>query len=90
MVVNNRRSELEIVEEILSLAKEGTKKTRILYQTNLSYTQLQSYLSFLLDSNVLEIHHNNSVKTYKTTDKGLRVINNLKQIFDELKVSKST
>ena len=87
MVVNNRRSEIEIIGEILSLAKEGTKKTRILYQTNLSYTQLQNYLFYLLKSNVLTIENNNSVKTYKTTDKGLKIIENIDKIIKELKFS---
>ena len=87
MVVNNRRSEIEIIGEILSLAKNGTKKTRILYQTNLSYTQLQNYLFYLLKSNVLTIENNNSVKTYKTTDKGLKIIENIDKIIKELKFS---
>jgi len=87
LVVNNRRSEIEIIGEILSLAKNGTKKTRILYQTNLSYTQLQNYLFYLLKSNVLTIENNNSVKTYKTTDKGLKIIENIDKIIKELKFS---
>ena len=84
LVVNNRRSEFEIIGEILSLAKDGTKKTRILYQTNLSYTQLQCYLSYLLESNILEIQNNNSVKIYKTTEKGLRIMSNLEKVIKEL------
>jgi len=48
-MVNNRRSELDIISKILDLSKSGAKKTEILYQGNLSYTQLQSYLPFLLE-----------------------------------------
>lgn len=85
MVVNNRRSELEIINEILSLAKDGTKKTRILYQTNLSYTQLQIYLSHLLEKNVLKIENNNSVKIYKTTSKGVSMLDNINKVIKDLK-----
>ena len=85
MVINNRRCEFEIINEILSLAKDGTKKTRILYQTNLSYTQLQNYLNHLLDNDILRIENNNSTKIYKTTDKGLSIIKNINKVIDELK-----
>jgi predicted transcriptional regulator len=85
LVINNRRSEIEIIGEILSLAKDGTRKTRILYQTNLSYTQLQTYLSSLLKLNVLKIENFNSVKTYKTTDKGLAVMKNINKVINDLK-----
>ena len=85
MVINNRRSEIEIINEILNLAKDGTRKTRILYQTNLSYTQLQVYLSFLLKSNILRMENNNSVKTYKTTEKGLAVMENINKVLKDLR-----
>ena len=85
MVINNRRSEIEIINEILNLAKDGTRKTRILYQTNLSYTQLQVYLSFLLKSNILRMENNNSVKTYTTTEKGLAVMENINKVLKDLR-----
>ena len=83
-MINNRRSEIEIINEILSLAKNGTRKTRILYQTNLSYTQLQTYLSFLLEGNILVMENNNSVKTYRTTPKGLSIMENINKVINEL------
>ena len=79
-MINSRRSEIEIVSEILTLAKNGTRKTRILYQTNLSYTQLQSYLSFLLKANVLEIENLDAIKIYKTTPKGLEIMENITKV----------
>ena len=73
-MVNNRRSELEIISKILHLSKNGAKKTEILYQGNLSYSQLTSYLSYLVDNNILEVHeiydNGNSGKKYKLTEKG--------------------
>ena len=84
LLVNNRRSEIEIISEILSLAKEGTRKTRILYQTNLSYTQLQAYLSYLINTDVLKIENNNSVKTFITTKKGLSLMENINKVLNDL------
>ena len=49
---NKRRSEIQIIGEILELSRYGAKKTEILYQSNMSFTQLQNYLSFLLEKNI--------------------------------------
>ena len=53
-MVNNRRSEIQIIHKILTLSSGGARKTEILYQGNLSYTQLKSYLPFLLEKDILE------------------------------------
>jgi predicted transcriptional regulator len=77
-MVNNRRSELDIIIEILNLSKEGAKKTNILYKTNLSFTQIQSYLPFLIEKDVLEEcmekKKDKVYKYYKTTSKGLNLL----------------
>ena len=77
-MVNNRRSELDIITEILNLSKEGTKKTNILYKSNLSYTQIQSYLPFLIEKDVLEEcltkKKGKFYKSYKTTPKGIHLL----------------
>jgi predicted transcriptional regulator len=77
-MVNNRRSELNIIAEILDLSKEGTRKTNILYKGNLSYTQIQDYLPFLIDKEVLEEYmikkKGRRYKYYKTTTKGLNLL----------------
>ncbi len=86
MVVNSRRSEFEIVSEILMLAKNGTKKTRILYQTNLSYTQLQNYLKHLLETDMLRIENSKATNTYFTTKKGIEVAENINKTLKELKI----
>jgi predicted transcriptional regulator len=77
-MVNNRRSELDIITEILKLSREGTKKTNILYKSNLSYAQIQSYLPFLIEKDVLEEciikYKSKDHKYYKTTPKGLNLL----------------
>ncbi len=52
--MHTRRTELEIISDILKLSKKGAKKTEILYQGNFSYTQLSSYLDLLLEHSILE------------------------------------
>lgn len=87
-MVNNRRSKIEIIGEILRLSSDGAKKTELLYQGNFSYAQLQSYLSYLIEKNILEEHEieNNggSAKYYKTTEKGLLFLQDVKRVLAHL------
>lgn len=75
---NNRRSELDIVVDILNLSKNGVNKTSILYKTNLSYFQLKSYLSILIEKDILKEvlvdYNGKGLKHYKTTSKGLSLL----------------
>ncbi len=48
------RSRLEIIGNILGVAKYGAKKTHIMYRANLSYSQLQEYVAFLTERGLLE------------------------------------
>ena len=83
-MVNRRRSELDIIVDILNLSKDGTNKTSILYKTNLSYSQLKNYLSFLIDKDILkEISVTQNGKDfihYKTTSKGLNLLERSEEI----------
>lgn len=62
------RSRTDIVAEILESANSGVTKTKIMYKAFLSYTQLQEYVSLLIENGLLEYHPHN--QTYKTTTKG--------------------
>ena len=48
------RQSLEIVRDMLSVASVKVRKTRIMYQANLSYRQLEKYLKGLLESGLVE------------------------------------
>lgn len=86
MVVNSRRSEIEIIRDILSLSREGAKKTQILYRTNLSYTQLQEYLSFLLKTGAIKVDESDASRIYKTTDKGIEILEDINKLIKNLSV----
>ena len=60
------RSSFEIIAEILDTAKNGAKKTRIMYSCGLSYRFVQKYLELLLETGLLRTGN-----SYHTTDKGL-------------------
>jgi len=80
-----RRDRLYIMAEILGVAREGTLKTQIMYQANLSFAQLNEYLSLLLELNLLETVVANGKTIYKTTEKGLRYLESYREIRELLK-----
>jgi len=66
------RSNIEITVEILRFCEVPQNKTRIMYNTNLSWAMLQKYLSQLQSRGFLEVHH--SQIKYATTPKGFEFI----------------
>jgi predicted transcriptional regulator len=80
-VNNKRRDRHDIVAEILKTAREGRIKTHIMYKAKLSYSQINVYLSLLVEKGFLE---NNTIRrkkqmitVYKTTGKGIEFIDNI-------------
>lgn len=69
-----RRDRLYIISEILNIAKGGSLKTQIMYGANLSFAQLNEYLSFLTKIGLLEIKKENRKNTYLTSNKGDRYL----------------
>jgi len=65
-VVKYRRR-IEIIADILSSAASGaTKKTRIMYNANLSYTLLEKYLAEVISLGLLRLSDNG----YEVTERG--------------------
>jgi predicted transcriptional regulator len=72
------RERLQIFVEILHLCQEPQVKTRVMYQTNLSYKTLQQYLPQLIEFKLLEEHH--SIAKYSTTKKGWDFLRKYKEL----------
>lgn len=49
-----RRNNLEIAAEIVSICKDGAKKTWIVYGANLNFRTINRYLDWLLGSGFLQ------------------------------------
>jgi predicted transcriptional regulator len=64
-----RRSNLEIIAEILRLARKGAKKTRIVYGANLNFKMLENYLT-RLEKMGLVSRTNDKGYLIRTTEKG--------------------
>jgi predicted transcriptional regulator len=80
-----RRDKLFIIAEILDIAKEGSLKTQIMYRANLSFTQLNEYLRFMLRISLLAKVLHNDKETYMATEKGLDFLQRYREITELLK-----
>ena len=86
MIFGNKRSELEIVYQILSFAQHDIKKTRLMYQTNLCYTHFLEYMKYLMDNEFLGMKNGNPVgRVYFTTEKGLTLIADIHQVLEDMR-----
>ncbi len=82
---NKRRSEIQIIGNILDLAKHGAKKTEILYQSNMSFSQLKNYLSCLLEKDLIEegtVLNDNGItsKMFTNTEKGNNLLEDIRKV----------
>lgn len=85
MIYNNKRSETEIIANILTSAMVDVKKTQLLYKTNISYTHFIRYFNFLIDKQFIEIKNGNpSGKLYHTTKKGEVFLDNINNVLRQI------
>ena len=84
-MLTNRRSSIEVVADILRLGEAG--KTEIMYSANMSFKQLQKYLKFMLELNLIDrVMVGNPVVTYRVTKKGLRLLRSIDNILETLEM----
>jgi predicted transcriptional regulator len=70
-----RRSILEIYFDVLKAIDNGTDKpSRIMYETNLSWTSLCSVFDALIDSNFIRTEKKKSATRYYITEKGRKAL----------------
>ena len=78
-----RRSKNAIISDILDICKEGASKTKIVYQANLNFGNVNPYIDLLVKNNLLEVKQGKNV-LYKTTNKGIHLLDDLKHINSQL------
>ena len=84
MRVNRRRSDIEIIADMLKVGENGAGKTEIMYSANMSYSQIQKYLGYLTAQGFIDkMKMGNPSVTYHITDSGLKLlqlISNIKEM----------
>ena len=85
MKMNRRRSNIEIIAEMLRIGENGAGKTKIMYNANLSYTQIQKYLGFLMGQGFIDkMEIGNPSVTYQVTENGLKLLEGINSLMEML------
>ena len=79
---NKNRTSLEIVKDMLSVATESSRKTRILYDAHLNYRLLEKYLKILLENGLLKPVDDSC---YLVTGKGTDFLQNYDEYIERCK-----
>jgi predicted transcriptional regulator len=83
--MNRRRSNIEIIADMLRVGENGAGKTEIMYSANMSYAQLQKYLGFMLSHGFInKVKVGNPSVTYQVTNKGGELLKNINYIIEVL------
>jgi predicted transcriptional regulator len=73
--VGRRRSNIEIIADMLRVGENGAGKTEIMYSANMSYSQIQKYLEYLVNQGfVNKVNMDNTMIAYQVTGTGLKLL----------------
>lgn len=72
-MVRRRRNNMEITADILRIAKNGAKKTRIVYRANLNFKILHEYLDELGEAGLIANDQEGN-GLIKTTERGMQYL----------------
>ena len=78
------RNRLQIIADMLSVVRDGAKKTRIMYQANLSYTLLSRYLAEVLDAGLVSVDSDDRYRLTRRGQNFLDRFNEYSKRYDEL------
>jgi predicted transcriptional regulator len=77
------RNRIQIIAQLLTIARDGVIKTHLMYSANLSYKMLSQYMQFMRRTGMLRevmSRDGGGAKVYKTTAKGLRYLELYKKV----------
>ncbi len=85
MRIGQRRSNIEIIADMVKVGENGVGKTRIMYGANMSYSQIKKYLGFLISQGfIYQLKVGNPSVTYHVTDNGLKLLNSIQNVIEML------
>ena len=75
VAVGQRRSNIEIIADMLRVGENGAGKTEIMYTANMSYHQIQKYLEYLINQGFInKVNLDNTMIAYQVTESGLKLL----------------
>ena len=70
-----RRSNIEIIADMLRIGENGAGKTEIMYSANMSYSQIQKYLEYLVVQGFIsKVRMDDTFIAYQVTESGLKLL----------------
>jgi len=71
------RGRLDIIADMLTVVRQNAKKTKIMYQANLSYKLFKRYLNEIVEASLVRFDHKNQF--YVLTSKGIKFLEKYKK-----------
>lgn len=85
--VGRRRSSIQIIRDMLKVGENGAGKTEIMYSANMSYSQLQKYLNFLINQGFIDrVEVGNPIVTYQVTERGRSLLKSIDTVLEVLEL----
>jgi predicted transcriptional regulator len=76
------RGKIQITADILCLSTVSIKKTHIMYKANLSYEQVNYYLTDMLNNDLISQHILEDGIVYRTSEKGREYLTHYSRLMD--------
>jgi predicted transcriptional regulator len=86
VVAGQRRSNIEIIADMLRIGENGAGKTEIMYNANMSFSQIQKYLDYLVNQGFInKVNLDSTMTAYQVTDSGLKLLKTIDNLMEMLK-----
>jgi predicted transcriptional regulator len=83
--VGRRRSSIQIIADMLRVGENGAGKTEIMYTANMSYSQIQRYLDYLVGQGFIgRVDMDNTLVAYRVTDSGFKLLKAIDTLMEML------
>jgi predicted transcriptional regulator len=83
--VGRRRSSIQIIADMLRVGENGAGKTEIMYTANMSYSQIQRYLDYLVGQGFIgRVDMDNTMVAYRVTDSGFKLLKAIDTLMEML------
>lgn len=77
---NKRRTRNDIIVDILSTSVKGANKSKIVWKVNLNFKKAAEYINYLVELELLVEEHNGRKKIYRTTEKGMNLLEKFREL----------
>ncbi|MGD0795558.1 MAG: winged helix-turn-helix domain-containing protein [Dehalococcoidales bacterium] len=88
--ISRRRSDIKIIADMLRAGEKGAGKTEIMYSANMSFSQIQKYLDYLVNQGFIHrVDMDNTLIAYQVTDSGLKLLKAIDNLISMLEPSQT-